>query len=336
MKEPSPIDIFDQVASLAIHSYAFTQPQAVTLLNYSENAMYLITDSITSEKRILRVGRPNYHSKSEIQSEIAWLKSVDETTTVEVPSPILGKDGDYVQTIILANNPQEYYCTMFTFLEGVAPDADNEKELIKIFAHIGEITAHFHEHVIKNWQQFQTFHRPTWNYETILGEKPKWAKWQDGLAITPERKKLFERVSKTIQSRLERFGKEPTRFGLIHADLRDANLLIEDDRIKVIDFDDCGFGWYLYDLASSLSFIEHKPYVPQLIHAWLKGYRRVRSLTKEEENEIPTFIMMRRLQLISWIGSRDNETARELGSRYTVDTDTLAEDYLSQFESTAC
>lgn len=53
--------------------------------------------------------------------------------------------------------------------------------------------------------------------------------------------------------------------------------------------------------------------MPDLIQAWLKGYRKVRALSKEEELEIPTFIMMRRLQLIAWIGSRENETTRELG-----------------------
>src|SRR5699024_1178065 len=107
--------------------------------------------------------------------------------------------------------------------------------------------------------------------------------------------------------------------------------LAQGNSIKVIDFDDCGFSWFLFDIGASLSFIEHKPYVAELIKAWLKGYRKVGIISKEEENEISTFIMMRRLMLISWIGSRDNQTTRRLGYKYTKDTDQLAQKYLENF-----
>jgi Ser/Thr protein kinase RdoA (MazF antagonist) len=213
-------------------------------------------------------------------------------------------------------------------LEGEAPNEDNQQGLISQFEMLGAITAQLHEHSIANWEQLLHVRRLTWDYDTILGQSPKWGRWQDGLAITPERAELFTKVSDKIKTRLERFGKAPTRYGLIHSDLRLANLLVERDQIKVIDFDDCGFGWYLYDLATSLSFIEHKSYVPELIASWLKGYRSVRPLSEEEEQEIPSFILMRRLQLIAWVGSRDNETTRELGSGFTEDTDELAEKYL--------
>jgi Ser/Thr protein kinase RdoA (MazF antagonist) len=243
-----------------------------------------------------------------------------------VSLPILGGNGEYIQVVNYESEP--YYCTLFTFLEGHAPNEENESELIWQFENLGEITAQLHENSINNWEELSQFNRLTWEYDTILGLTPKWGRWQDGLAITPERMELFEKVSEKIKKRLDRFGKDTSHYGLIHSDLRLANLLVESEQMKVIDFDDCGFGWYLYDLATSLSFIEHKPYVPALITAWLKGYRRVRVLSEEEELEIPTFIMMRRLQLIAWVGSRDNETTRELGSGFTEDTDSLARKYL--------
>ncbi|PLR78355.1 serine kinase [Bacillus sp. V3-13] len=320
------LEKFTQIANNAIHFYPFLSQSAIQLLNYSENATYLVDNSITGEKYVLRVGRPGYHTKSEVESELIWLRSIDEHSSIKVSLPISGSNGDDVQ--VVDHEKTQYYCTLFTFLEGSAPDEDNENELIKQFELLGEITAQLHEHSFNNSQNLKHLSLLTWDYETILGQNPKWGRWQDGLAITPERAELFEKVSEKIKERLDRFGKEPHRYGLIHSDLRLANLIVERDQIKVIDFDDCGFGWYLYDLATSLSFIEHKPYVHALIEAWLKGYRKIRSLTQEEELEIPTFIMMRRLQLIAWIGSRDNETTRELGSGFTVDTDPLAEKYL--------
>ena len=65
----------------------------------------------------------------------------------------------------------------------------------------------------------------------------------------------------------------PTVSALSTADLRLANLLIDGEAVKVIDFDDCGFGWHMYDAATPVSFYEHEPQVPRLLEAWLKGYR---------------------------------------------------------------
>ncbi len=101
--------------------------------------------------------------------------------------------------------------------------------------------------------------------------------------------------------------------------------------MTVIDFDDCGLGWYLYDLGSSLSFIEHEPYVPDLIDSWVQGYRSVAPLSDEEERELPTFVMLRRLLLVAWIGSHaGTETAQQMGPEYTTDSCRLAEEYLAR------
>lgn len=324
------LEKFNQIANTAIHSYPSLTQSTIQLLNYSENATYLVKNSETGEKYILRVGRPHYHSKIEIESELAWLKSIDEHSSIQVSLPILGGNGEYIQEVVYENDI--YYCTLFTFLEGTAPDENNEDDLINQFEILGEITAQLHEQSINQREKLATIKRLAWNYETILGPAPKWGRWQDGRGITKERQELFEKVSAKIKKRLDQFGKSPGRYGLIHSDLRLANLLVDGDQIKVIDFDDCGFGYYLYDLATSLSFIEHKPYVPSLVAAWLKGYRKVRALSKEEELEIPTFIMMRRLQLIAWVGSRNNETTLELGNRFTEETDKLAEKYLQYSE----
>jgi Ser/Thr protein kinase RdoA (MazF antagonist) len=100
--------------------------------------------------------------------------------------------------------------------------------------------------------------------------------------------------------------------------------------VHVIDFDDCGFGWFLYDLGSSLSFVEHDPRVPELVDAWVTGYRRVAPLSVAEIAELPTFVMLRRLLLVAWIGSHsDTDLARSMGAEYTAASCDLAEAYLS-------
>jgi Ser/Thr protein kinase RdoA (MazF antagonist) len=135
-----------------------------------------------------------------------------------------------------------------------------------------------------------------------------------------------------IGKRLAAYGKGDGRFGLIHGDLRLANLLFDGDVVKVIDFDDSGFGWYMYDAATPVSFYEHEPQVPDLIEAWKTGYRKAGILSREDEAEIPTFVMLRRLLLVAWIGSHSKtDLAKAMGLAYTKGTTALCEHYLGKF-----
>jgi len=324
------LNTFNEVAKKSLGLYPKLTNANIELLNYSENATYLVRNFAKNEKYILRVNRPGYHTKEEIESELLWLKSINRDSPIIVALPFPGSNWEDVQEVYLHDEPAPFYCTLFAFLGGESPSEENEQELIVQFENLGEITAHLHNHSI-NWKPPQTINRWSWAYENVIGDNPIWGRWQDGKGITPERLELFQKVTEVIKHRLDQYGKSHDRFGLIHADLRLPNLIIEDKVIKVIDFDDCGFSWYMFDLSTSLSFIEHKPIVPELIRAWVKGYRKVRPLSKQEEDEIPTFILMRRLMLIAWIGSHDNPTSQELGSKYTEQTDDLAIRYLERF-----
>jgi Ser/Thr protein kinase RdoA (MazF antagonist) len=72
--------------------------------------------------------------------------------------------------------------------------------------------------------------------------------------------------------------------------------------------------------------------VPGLIESWKTGYRRVIDLPKADEAEIPTFVMLRRLLLVAWIGSHsETDLAKSMGLPYTEGTMGLCEYYLKKF-----
>lgn len=203
--------------------------------------------------------------------------------------------------------------------------------MVKQFSYLGETTAYLHRQT-EIWNGTAKLDRTEWNYDTIIGEHAAWGRWQDFPEMTEEAEKLLDQVARIIKKRLERYGKTENNYGLIHADLRLANLLLEDDQIKVIDFDDCGFGWHLHDLASALSFIEDKPIVPKLVNAWLDGYRKVLPFTDTDFEEIDTFIMMRRMQLTAWLAShKESGPVAELSEGWMDGTVELAERYVRLF-----
>lgn len=318
------------LAETALGHYDLPPGCSVELINLSENATYRV-DAPDGRHWALRVHREGYHSKNAIASELAWLTALREDGAVITPVAVPGKDGEIIQLVPHELLPRPRHVVMSEWETGEEP-SEAVHNLQEWFAILGETAARMHEHV-RGWQKPDYFERLTWDFETSLGTTPHWGSWRDGMGMTPETEALFAETVALIGRRLERFGKGPDRFGLIHCDMRLANLLIDGDVTKVIDFDDCGFSWLLYDCATTVSFFEDKPEVPDLLAAWVRGYRRVRDLPPSDVLEIQTFVMLRRLLLVAWIGSHsETELAQEMGVSFTRGTVALCEAYLSAFQ----
>src|SRR5207302_8887098 len=175
-------------------------------------------------------------------------------------------------------------------------------DLLPGFRTLGAVSARMHRHT-RAWRTPDGFARFAWTYDTTLGAHGHWGRWQDGLGMGRAELDVLGRLDSTLCRRLARYGRSPERFGLVHADIRLANLLVDGDHVRVIDFDDCGFSWFMYDFATTVSFIEDHPDVPELKDAWVEGYRSVAPLAAADEAELDTFVMFRRLLLVAWIGS---------------------------------
>jgi Ser/Thr protein kinase RdoA (MazF antagonist) len=247
---------------------------------------------------------------------------------IRTPAVLPAPDGSRVVAARVGD--QVRHTVRFAWVDGDEPAGPR---LVDDFATLGAIAARLHAHT-KNWSRPGGFTRFTWDCDTAIGERGHWGRWQDGIAVRSGEHAVLDRLAARLRHRLAAFGAGPDRFGLVHADLRLANLLVRagSDELTVIDFDDSGFGWYLYDLGASLSFIEDDPRVPELIDAWVSGYRSMAPLSNAEAAELPTFVMLRRLLLVAWIGSHaETELAQRLGPQFTIDSCDLAETYLSHF-----
>lgn len=314
------------VAERAVSRFGLPQDVTVELINVSENATYKIEDASSGRKWALRVHRHGYHSKTAIASELVWLAALEDYGVV-VPTPVKALDGEFIQTLAVEGLTDPRNVVLFLWKNGAEPARTD----VASFELLGETAARMHAH-IRSWQRPAWFERHTWNFETSLGNRPHWGRWQDGMGMTSEATEAISAAVDVIRDRLEAFGKSPDRFNLVHGDMRLANLLMEGNDVKVIDFDDCGFSWLLYDCATTVSFFEQAPEVPELLNAWVRGYRRVGALSPEEEAEIETFVMLRRLLLIAWIGSHsETELAQSMGIAYTQESIPLCERYLSRF-----
>jgi len=288
-----------------------------TRINISENQTYRIDDG--GKTYALRLARPGYHTRQELNSELAWLQAIKDVPTAK---PIRGQDQQFVQEIA------GHHAVLFAWVEGVEPQITDN--LASLAEHLGTIAAQLHEHALA-WQRPATFTRPRWDFAASLGHEMRWGDWRNGLGVEPKMWPLLATVINQIETKLKAYGQSPQRFNLIHGDLRLANLLQKDGKLTVIDFDDCGFGWLMYDAATMISFHENEPQAGQMIQSWIKGYSKVKPLSAEDEAIIPTLIMFRRILLLAWLGSHSEiELAQQLRDTFADQTLQLCKAYLAR------
>ena len=313
----------DQLAEAALTRFGLSPRATATLCNVSENHTYRVEDPESENGYALRVHRPGYRTPRQIESELQWVDALRSDGAVDTPMAVPAPGGDRVLHV------GEHNVVLWEWLPGSEPDPEGDA-VLDGFRTLGAVSARMHAHA-RAWNPPESFDRPPWDYEHTLGAAGHWGRWQDGLGMGPEELELLGRLDATIAARLAAYGQSPERYGLVHADIRLANLLVDGADVRVIDFDDSGFTWFMYDFATTVSFMEDHPRVPELRDAWLEGYRSVAPLDAADEAELDTFVMLRRLLLVAWIGSHHTfaTEAAELGAGFTAGTCALAERYLS-------
>lgn len=296
----------------------------MTLLTISENATFLAVPA-HGPKIVFRVHRPGYHDLAEIRSELAWLMALRRDGVAPTPEPLACLDGSLIVTI--SNGRVTRHVVAFSFMPGREPVPGSD--LARWYRTLGGITARLHRHA-DGWRQPVGFRRKIWTFDTIAGDRAVWGRWQDAQGLDAAGHRVLERVMARLRADLATYGMGRDTFGLIHCDLRPANLLVDGDTLAVIDFDDCGFSWRMYDFAASVSFMEHEPFIPELEAAWLDGYAAVAPVSTADIAMLPSFRILRRVQLLAWIASHaEAPTAQSMGSAFTTDTVALAEAHLT-------
>ena len=225
-----------------------TENGRATLINLSENHTYRI--DAPAGATVLRLHRPGYQTAVSIESELAWLQALARDTDLPVVRPLVGRDGRLVQQVAGRN------AVLFAFEAGREPVTGSAS----LFRILGAFAAKAHRHVT-TWHPPAEFSRPTWSASTMLDSDGLWGDWRQAPGVAPMRS-ILDVVSETLRHDLAAYGQSPDRFGLIHADMRLANLLVDGPRNVLLDFDDCGFGWFMYDFAAALSFIDTGPTSP--------------------------------------------------------------------------
>lgn len=309
------IEQMQALAHAALARWSFGAANLVPL-KVRENAVFRI-EVPGGGRAALRVHRPGYHSDAELESEFEWLRAL-ASAGLEVPQVIRSREGRNFECVTVPGVDGSRQVDVFEWIDGrqlgsVETGLEGDPHSIEEqYFKIGVIAARMHNHT-EGWAPPRGFVRHSWDAAGLAGEQPFWGRFWELAALSHSQRELLLRARRRITRELTSVGTHPDCYGLIHADLVPENLLIDEDRVCVIDFDDAGYGWHLFELATSLYFISGDSIYTTARDALIRGYRTERMLPDAMLERLPLFLAARGTTYLGWVHTRQGtETAREM------------------------
>lgn len=273
------------------------------LVSVTENIVFRVD---AGDGKVLRLclHRSWYHNLPELISECQWTRALSEygiSTPVQVPA----LDGnDYV--LVRDNvSGEARYASMNQWVDGeiMSRIIAHSEDFTVHFKRMGEIAARIHNQA-SNWKPPPGFTRHSLDAEGFMGDKPFWGPFWASPALTSDERKKFAQLRETVYQLLTRLDTDSDNYSMIHADLHPRNLVINGEHLHVIDFDDAGFGWHIYELTVGLFHYQDHPRFPEMVEAVFEGYRQVRRLEKKSADLLPLFLLVRALASVGWVAAR--------------------------------
>ena len=248
-------------------------------------------------KAALRLHRPGYKDLTEIKSEMWWTKALAKKG-FPVPCPIESHKGEDVIQV-----SSDLVATMIEWVEG-APIGDAKIPIKglgkKIYYELGVLLADLHN-LTEDLSFPDWFKRPLWDIDGLLGETPNWGRFWESSGLSQEEKYILKLTRNKVKLILQKYKFDGAETLLLHGDAIRENVFNGPNGLTLIDFDDCGYGFPIYDLATAtIQSIEDKHYQNRC-DAILNGYGKDRLLTHADFELFPTFSMLRVLATSSWI-----------------------------------
>lgn len=274
---------------------------------------YIYEFKKATEAFILRISHSIRRSEALIQGEVDWINYLADNG-ISVARSILSKDGNLVEKIP-DRHGGEFLATAFMKAEGGSPWGRWTPQL---YSSYGELIGKIHYHT----KHFQP--------SSVDRKRPE---WDDPIfdyveQFLPEEEFLILDKYKTACNHVNNIPKNQETYGLIHQDAHGGNLFLDDKgKITLFDFDDCGYNWFISDIAIVLFYMatttdDKIELTKEFMPPFLKGYLRYCPLNLDLLQEIPNFLKIREIELYSVIhrdfdldAIQDNWTKRFMNNR---------------------
>ncbi|MBO9468215.1 phosphotransferase [Tropicibacter sp. R15_0] len=291
----------------------------VTLIAARENTVYRLDHP--AGKFALRLHRAGYRTDAQLTAELDWMAWVSQSG-LSVPTPRMSLSGSHLQIV------DGIQVDVLGWLEGGTLDRSlpemgaATRELT--FETLGRNMAKLHI-ASDAWPAAGDSARPVWDANGLVGDAPLWDRFWDNPALSDGQRDLLLAFREKARSDLAALAPS-LDYGLIHADLVPGNVMVQGPQLHLIDFDDGGFGFRLFEIATALLKNLTLPDFDTLKSSLISGYHAERQL---DMTHLDLFLALRAVTYVGWNISRTNEDkSGARNARFIRDAEILATSYL--------
>lgn len=285
------------LAALAAEAAAHWGGQIVRLIRNRENAVFEM--ALPAGRAALRLHRQGYQDDAAIRSELWWCAAL-AAQGVAVPAALPAQNRAMLVRLSTGRN-----ASAIAWVEGDAlgeagqPFPQPLPIVLERHYALGRLLADFHA-ATDRLTLPADFTRPRWDIAGLVGEKPFWGRFWDHPLASPAQSATLLCARNYLTDWLTEHAKTGD-FGPIHADVLRENVLVNDRSLSLIDFDDSGFGFRLYDLGTVLSQNLYEPHYLEIRDALIAGYAATRPVTVELAE---VFTLARCCASVGWAAPR--------------------------------
>ncbi len=281
-------------------------PSRLTLLTAKEHAVFRLDalgiDAIVRDRYALRIYLPAAHDEASVHTEIEWLVALRRDTGLAVPEPVMAKNGRYL--IHVDDLGDHRVAALFRWVSGRRRKASlTQQAMVRVGKFVGQLHDHSTRFVPNSGDSGQH-----WDWARVFGGDSPVAPGSTRFSFDAKQRMLLDDVSATVKSTLATLGRDRTVWGMIHGDLHSSNYLFRGADVGAIDFEDCGWGVYIYDLAVILDelYAEFPVTAEAQRLGLITGYRQVRALSADHEALLDVLVAMRLAELVRWHAASDD------------------------------
>ncbi|WP_172327081.1 phosphotransferase enzyme family protein [Mangrovicoccus sp. HB161399] len=244
----------------------------------------------------LRLHRAGYNSAAAIASELLLCERLADTGFA-CPWPWRTDAGGFVQPLSGGG-----CASVVQWVAGVPLAAVPEEDMPARdrWQAVGELLADFH--LTADAVGPELAERPDWSLEALTGT----GIWGDPLAdpeLSAAERACLAAARSAAAERLALL--DGGDLGVIHGDPLADNMLLAETGLVLIDFDDCGPGFRVYDLATALIGLAGQDGYDAAAEALLDGYRAGGGPASDAAlAQLPLFVMLRAQASAAWARSR--------------------------------
>jgi Ser/Thr protein kinase RdoA (MazF antagonist) len=289
------------LAQSALTAYDLPETR-LTPLRFTNNAIFKVETASAQANTlayVLRIHRPRYRSSAETRSELQYIQALRREVGLALPEPVYTRQGDLITTASIEGIDEPRHCDLVTWLDGRVCRPHQGLGLKGTFR-LGEALGRMHL-FSQDFHAPPGFRLPRWDADGLFTEASSYKPGSLEALFSPADRADFMVIEQRTRATFRALGQKSQSFGVIHADFILGNCLFHKKKVQVVDFDDCGWGYFLYDMCRLLGNLKDYPEYPVLRRAFLAGYRSVHALPRELEDAVDVLIAARHASSCLWI-----------------------------------